>query len=531
MAKAIDPTVLTMVLSDWRSAPQGNKTMVIFNWAGRLGVSVATLYRDLPRSRERKAERKIEGIEDSARVIAAIKCRPPEHRGKITTEQAVKLALANGQLPAAHAEVHSATWDRVIRDVCDLRTTRRISRFQAERPNQLHHVDGSTSSCFYIAKRLPDGEFVLKLHKGMKDYKNKPIPVDGLRPWVYGLTDDHSGVHVARYVAACGESAGDNMDFLSWAWSKNEDKELFGIPEKIKGDKGPMMSSEGAPEWFGRLGVDIDPSTPLNKESHGKIERPWRTMWQRFELPFFVETDWKKFEITLGELNRRFFIYQQELNNRRHRFERTVNRIDAWRKISLIGGAVALPENAIRTVVRRWARKLDQAGVFSLDNVLYEVKGLHDAWVYVYQGVFENKMVVVDQVTGQKYDVEDFAPNKLGEYSTQKEAPYQKAAKAGALLDGMHNTLYIEKPIASAKVSRIPTRVKAARQMDDPLAVDSYASLGEAMRDFQKLCGFVLDKESREGVGALITDNRLSRRFVADLAGEVQVERERRVTG
>lgn len=530
MAKAIDPAVLTMVIHDWRNAPQGHKTTVIDGWAARLDVSAATLYRSLPRTRHRKAARKIKGIEDAARVVAAIKCRPPEHRGRLTTEQAVRLALSNGEIPSSLAQVPAATFDRVIREVCDLRTRRRITRFQAERPNEMHHVDASTSSAFYIARRLPDGDFVLKLHRGTKDYKNKPIPVDGLRPWIYGLTDDHSGVHIARYIAACGESAGDNLDFLAWAWSKNDDKEFFGLCDKLKGDKGPMMTSDMAEDFFKRLSVHIDPSEPLRKESHGKIERPWRTMWQRFELPFFVEDDWPKFEIGLSELNRRLMLYLEELNSRPHRFERTLSRMDAWRRISLHGGAVALPENALRTVVRRWARKVDQAGVFSIDNVLYEVKGLHDAWVWVYRGVFEDKIAVVDQQTGHSYEVEDFRPNRIGEYHGVPDTPYQESAKAAEKLTGMRNTLYTEKK-ESTKVRRLPTRIKEQRRLDNPLAADSYATLESALRAFQGLCGFVLDQEDREAVGALIAEHGLSRRYVAGLASEVQVERERRGAG
>lgn len=525
MAKAIDPAVLAMVLHDWRNAPQGHKVFVLDGWAGRLDVATATLYRALPKQRERQSARKIAGIEEAAQVVAAIKCRPPEHRGKISTEQAQRLAVQNGELGASFAEVHPSTFDRVIRDICDLRPRRRTSRFQAERPNEMHHVDASTSSCFYIARRLPDGDFICKLHRGTKDYKNKPIPVDGLRPWYYGLTDDHSGVHLARIVAACGESAGDNMDFLAWAWSQTEDKALFGLPSKIKGDKGPMMSSEGAPEWFRRLGMDIDPSEPLSKESHGKIERPWRTAWQRFELPFFVESEWQKFEISLFELNRRLLIYLEELNSRAHRFERNISRIDAWRRINLHGGALALPENAIRTVVRRWARKLDQAGVFSLDNVPYEVKGLHDAWVWVYQGVFEEKMVVVDQVTGAKYEVEDFRPNKLGEYSAAPETPYQKTVKVAAQIGGMHNTLYTDKPVEAANVRRLPTRVKPARPLENPLDVDRYPDTSAGVREFQALAGIFLDRQARAEVAALIEQNGRSRRFVAELAAEVERER------
>ncbi|MFZ4703555.1 MAG: hypothetical protein ACOYMG_26225, partial [Candidatus Methylumidiphilus sp.] len=372
MAKAIEPFILQQVVGDWKAAPQGSKTQVVVEWAGRLGIATETLYRAIPTGRvRRKGDRQIDGIEQAATLIAALKRRPPEHKGEIATVDALKIALnpANELLPERFAGVSTSTFDRIMRDMGMNCRQRRIVRYQAERPNQLHHVDASSSKCFYVKEALPDGDFVLRLHAGIAGYKNKPVPIR-LRPWIYGLTDDYSGAHVARMVASLGESAGDNMDFLSWAWGQNDDSFLFGLPESIKGDQGPMMKSDGAPEWFGRLGVEMDGSIAMNKESHGKIERPWRTMWERFELPFFAESNWKKFEITLSELNRRFMLYQEEYNEKKHRFERTITRRQAWQKISLYGGATALPPDAIRTAVRRWQRTVDPAGVFSIDNVL-----------------------------------------------------------------------------------------------------------------------------------------------------------------
>ena len=55
-------------------------------------------------------------------------------------------------------------------------TKRRVKRFQAERPNQLHHVDAASSKFLYIKQELGDGDYVLKLHAGTMGYMNKPVP-------------------------------------------------------------------------------------------------------------------------------------------------------------------------------------------------------------------------------------------------------------------------------------------------------------------------------------------------------------------
>ena len=524
MAKAIDPAVLAMLKTDLAGCPKGGRGTVVKDWAKRLNVSYQTLYRSIPATgkrvgKKRAGVRQIEDIEQAALLVAQVKSRPPEHRGQITTKDAVEIAVANGLIPAGMA--HVATFDRVIREIGANKQRRRIERYQADGPNKMHHVDASSSNCFYVHRELPDGDYMLRIYGGTKDYKNKPVPIR-LRPWIYGVVDDYSGFHVGRYVAALGESAGDNLDFLCWAWSQNSEKEMFGLPEKIKGDHGPMMSSDGIPEWFERLGIEIAPSEVLNKDAHGKIERPWRTMWQRFELPFFAESDWKKFEISLSELNQRFLRYQRDYNEMKHRYERTISRRQAWLKINQSGGAVALPENAIKTLVRRWSRKLGQDGCFSLDNVIYEVKGLHDAWVWVYQGMFANRMVVVDQKDGAKYEVEDFTPNALGEYSEAPESTYQQVRKAAVELTGLTNTLYTEDRARAANVRQMPTRIKEVRQIEDPLSVDSYPDIETALREFQGLCGAFMDAEMRSEVKGMIVESGLSRRFVAELALELQ---------
>ena len=419
-----------------------------------------------------------------------------------------------------------STINRVSRELKLNKKTRRFQRFQAEHPNELHHIDASSSKFFYVYRETGDGDYILKLHSGMKRYKNKPVPIR-LRPWVYGLCDDHSGYFVAKYIVAYGESAADNLEFLQWAWSKTEEKGLFGLPDKLKGDLGPMMRGPAARNLFERLGIDIDSSRPGGKEAHGKIERPWRTNWQRFESTFFACPDCRKFEITLTDLNRRFYNFLEELNDRPHRYEKAITRSQAWQKINYRGGAVAIPENALSTVARRYKRTVGTDGCFSLDGDIYEVKGLFDAKVFVYQGVFEDKLIVEDRKTGVKHEVKEFSPNPIGTYTAHKETPHQKAVKEAETLD-VTNTLYTSSK-EQGNVTVFPTRIKENREIANPLDTDTYPSLDVAMKEFVSICGFRLDKENREAVQNYILENGLSRRSVIELALESQPDTSKEV--
>lgn len=535
MATSIAPDILQQIITAWNDAPYGHKAAVVEKWAVMISTTPQTLYRHLPTNRERKGERQIEGIEEAARVVAMIKNRPPEHRGVISTADALSIALINKKIDARFKDTNYSTFDRVIRDLGLNTKRRRVERFQAEFPNEMHHVDASTSNCLYIAKALPDGDFLLKLHRGNKDYKNKPIPVDGLRPWIYGLTDDHSGVHCCRYVAAKGENSRHNMEFLCWAWWQQPEKCFWGVPGKIKGDHGPMMSSPEAKDFFERCSVGIDPSTPLNKDAHGKIERPWRTLWQKFELPFFAISDWKRFEISMSELNSQLMNYSIEYNERRHRFERSISRRQAWERVSLHGGVTILPDDALETIAKsNIERTVNQEGVFYMDNIPYEVKGLHDAKVRVIVGVYDKKVIVQDLADDRKYEVENFTPNTLGEFKGNKETGQQQIKKEAADLGGISTTLYSAEgrqalastvPAEPRKVVKMPTRVKQTLQLANPLDVDRYPDITAAIRELQGLVGFFFMGEDRAAVVRLIEENGLSRRFVAELAGEIEQER------
>lgn len=524
---AIDAFVMDQVKRDWLSAPRGQKTRVVQRWADMVGVTAKTLYGMLNTGRKRKGgERRIERIEEYAWIVHQIKKKSPEQFGEISTDQALRQAIRDGHVPASLAG-KEATINRVGREMGLHKRKRPISRFQAERPNELHHVDASSSRFLYIKQELGDGDYLLKLHAGAKGYKNKPVPIR-LRPWLYGLTDDHSGVFVARYVAAYGENDLDNLDFLSWAWGQNEDTPFFGVPELLKGDKGPMMRGKDAKDFFDRLGVDIDETMPGNKEAHGKIERPWKTVWQRFEKPFFACSDWKKFEISLSELNTQFMNFLEELNSFPHRYEKKISRIDVWRRINRQGGAVALPENAIATIARKEERTVGQDGCFSLDNTIYEVQGLHDARVLVYQSVFDNRMAAVDLVTGTRYKVKAFKPNKTGKYTAHKHTPHQKAVADAERLELSGTGLYAEKKSAE-NVLQLPTQVKETIEIEDPLELNTYPTMAEAMQDFMSISGMMkLTKEDREAIRNEIVENGMSRSFVTDLALEIQVETDKR---
>lgn len=518
---SISPAFIEQIQHEWLTAPKKAKTLVVKKWACSLDCSPQKIWGVLDTGRKRqKGNYKTEHLEKHVEIIFQVKKSPPESAGELSTDQATQIAVNSGLVPKEISSISISTINRVGRALRLNQKVRRVQRYQAERPNQMHHVDASSSQFFYVARALPDGDHVLKLFTPSQIYKNKPTPIQ-LRPWIYGITDDYSGYALARYTAAPGEDMRDNLEFLEWAWGKTDDKPFFGLPEKIKADKGPMMRGLAAQELFDRLGVDVDPSVPYAKDAHGKIERPWRTHWQRFEKQFFAQSDWKKFEITMSELNRQFLNYfLNEYNQRPHRHERGITRQQAWRKINLYGGAVAMPEDAISTTATRKKRKVGADGCIQLEGKTYEVKGLHDAWVYVIRGLFTDEIIVQDIGTGEKHDVEGFKPNPIDTFTAHKDTPHQKAQKAAKKL-GMTSTLFNGSKKMTNVVS-LPERIKEERLTENLFDTGIYFSLEESMRNFTIFTGLCVPagSEERASLEQLIMEQKMSKSFVRKIADD-----------
>lgn len=515
---SISPALIAEMRREIMTAPHGHKSVTARRWAAIIGANnTVQVYRLISLgARDRKGEPERAELTEWTKVVYAMKKRPPEGAGEISTDQAVKLCA--GILPREAQDVPPSTYDRIARGLGLNKKQRRISRYQAARPNMAHHFDASSSKFFYIHRRVGN-DYVLRMHRpGQMGYKNKPIPCERLRPWVYGLTDDHSGRFICRYTAAAGESMSDGLLFLQYAWA------IMGLPDQLLADQGTLKKGLVSQDLIARLDVELPQMMPYAKEAHGKIERPWRTLWQRFEKHFFAG-GWEHSEILLSELNRRLDVFlSDDYNLLPHRFDKGVTRMQAWRRVSLHGGIVTIPENALATAAKRKKRKVGPDGILQYEGDYYEVKGLHEAWVHVYEGVFEDRLIVEEIETGNKFEVNAFAPLPLGEYRSHPDTPHQTAVKESKALavptDGL---LYTAKKGADGRVVDMPIR-SVERAIDDPFDVSSFATTDEAMGEFFSITGQTIYGEEREYVVSLIEENGRNREYVRNFAMEVRAD-------
>lgn len=520
------PTYIEEAKRAIMSAPSGHKTTIARKWTGILGISLQHLYRIINNGngkRERKGCPVKPEYHKWAEIIFQIKKRPPEEAGEISTEDALDICIKEGLIPETASGVPVGTYNLIARKNGWSKTSIPAVRFQAERANKAHHFDASTSKFFYIAHK--EGEdYILKLHRPAKHYKNKPIPIDAMRPWIYGLVDDYSGRFIARYVAAQGENSADSMNFLSWAWTE------FGLPEQLLADQGMLKKALPSRDLIERLGIELPEMMPYQKRGHGKIERPWRTLWKKFESTFFVG-DYEKFRISLSEMNRQLTNFiNDKYNQLSHRFEKKITRLQAWNKVNLHGGIVKVPENVLATVARRAKRKIGIDGILNYDSLQYNVKGLYDTWVYVYEGIFDDRLIVQDIESGQKYEVKEFKPLSLGEFRSHAATPHEQLVKESQNLILTGTTLYADKKPQDEKVLSMPIRTKEEREIEDPLTLpDRYTNINEAMKDFMSyLPGIFLKPDEREVIEKEIEAHGLSKAFVENFGLEVRTQMAKR---
>lgn len=473
--------IIHSIIIDWQNAPHKQKRAVIDQYARITGKSVKALYRAIGKvigpSRKKRSDAgqyKNPALCRWTRTIWAIKLSPPAEAGVIPTDIALKLAIENGELPAEAANIDLSTYYRAARDLNLNRTPGRWTRFEAKYANLALQTDASTSKFFYIHRKVGN-DYVLKLHRPAANYKNKPTPCDRLRPWIYAAVDDFSGKLYAQCYAATGENAADGIEFLSGVFAQG------GLPNLLYLDNGPISKALPVKEYLKRLDVKLVTGTPYHSRARGKIERTWRTGFNRFELSFFAVagcdsirlapgTAWKNFEITLSEYNRQLKeSYLIGYNARPHRYQKDISRADIWwRSVNARGGIVKIPDTATSSIFSRHPRVV-RGGFLAFNNQQYEVIGLDEGAVWVYEGIFNDRIIVENIKTHKKHQVQKFVPLSFG------EKPENFTSEAEQLL--IDNPVFLTKSAyenpPQNQIQSIPVR-STEKTVEDPFIITTH---------------------------------------------------------
>ena len=309
MAYDLTDQEIDRVIRALDAAPHGSKGAVLKEWAQRLSpdpddpMSKQTLRRHI-RKRRGKAKdapgRPKEIPDDLIEAVAKIKARGMEmgtEDRELSTEKALEIAERKGIEGAADASPSAV--NRRLREDLGFREQKRYRKVESDFATQRQLLDFSRSK--YIQVRDYDEEaddWLLEVSGKQLNYKD---PEGAFRTWYALLIDDHSRVKVGRLFCNTGEDALLGLTFLRWAWTREEDDNpLCHVPRRLQTDFGAFRRSKRVQNAFDSLEeVELKGAS---KESQGKIERSFRTLWQRFELPFVVENK-DGYQIHLSDFN------------------------------------------------------------------------------------------------------------------------------------------------------------------------------------------------------------------------------------
>ena len=411
-------------------ATHGAKREIIAMEAQRLGVSVNTLYRALRRFRGSTRKRADKGRPRKAlpAIVAAValakaKCHDRLNDRIIPTEVAIRLAEQNGHIAAG--AISRRTYDRHAARLGLHGEDRIYARFQASRSNQLHQVDCSGAKYLRAVERREDGEWLIAVRKPEYSRKRADEPY-GL--WCTRVIDDHSRVAFAHFSVAPGESALMVINTLTAAWSGHPQCAIRGLPEKVQCDHGPFRRSQEGPRFCESVGVELPGRTPKTPNAAGKVERPWRTQFGRFELVFLAQPD---LVMTLTELNARLASYEAERNSLAHPFWRDRSREMIYADGLDAAAVRTLPENLADAIFREDIRRVNRDGTIQLHNIWYAVPDHITGWVKVLKNA-DGAMLVCSVETGVTSTVKPFVPHDADEYRAHAATPAHKLEKAAA---------------------------------------------------------------------------------------------------
>lgn len=482
------------------AAPYGAKRREIEKLAKLHGVSANTLYRNLAEEFGRKRSRKASPLvpDEVIDLIAMKKAFQPKNR-EYTTEDALQDAMDEGLIEQGSVSV--STINRRLREN-GFRKQKPVQRFLETFSNQAHYLDFSRSEYISLIGYDADrGEYILKLDTKSLRYKNKQGPAFSL--WVAGMRDGRSGLFLAKYYTVTGENTYMGLDFLQHCWGReNDDHPLNCFPYYLKSDNGALAVNAYVQRMLEALDIELQTSVPGNKNAQGKIERMWRTLWQRFELRLVMRRGIGA-TLYLDELNEMVFEYCLRDADRPHSIYPSMTRRQLY-ETELIGYPPRIYEGDISNLASKPRRcKVGKDLKFRYENQFFSApERYYDKWVLVHKNL-QGDLIAEGEHDGELFEISDWHPNEFGDYKafpdTYREQMEKQAIRNFQVENGGKNVrlkpvpekIRAKSPHLRERQDKIFTEDQARRYIARQLHVDSYA---EVAQWFDELLSVRLDK-------------------------------------
>jgi hypothetical protein len=407
------------VYKELQSCPYGAKSVILDRYAAIWGVSKATVYRAIEKEfgkRRNRTKREFIIKDEYIDAIARLKALSMSYGQKsreLTTEDAIEIAENRGIIPAGLLKV--STVNARLRDK-GFRKQKPSQRYLEEFCNQAHYIDFSRSEYISIADYdKTSGEYILKTSPKSLRYKNKQGKSFGL--WLAGLRDGKSGIRLVKYYTVTGENSYMGMDFLQWCWHRAEDDHpLNYFPYYLRIDNGPLQKNKDVQAMLEALEIETKPCEAYNKDSMGKIERTWRTFWQRFELKLVMEVGMGQC-LSVNDLNQLAFKYCVKEAHKAHAIFRDTKKIVMYER-DLLAYPPRVYEGEIANLASRpLRRKVGNDLMYWIDNEPYQApERYQNRWILIHKNM-KGDLVGEGEHDGRMFDIEPFEFNAFNQYS------------------------------------------------------------------------------------------------------------------
>lgn len=367
-----------------KDASHGEKSIIVANLMSQFGVSKATVYRRLskfeksPKRCEREPVKYTDDLIGHAMRIQE-EYRALGHRGggrDLRTEDIITQMESEGLIGIGDWTVSGL--NGALGRIGYRMQTPRV-RVETDRYCQLWMLDFSRSKHFQVIKALPSGEIILKVSAKELHYKD---PEEGrFRSWLCSVVDDHTRAFIVQYYADTSENGPMGLSHLRYAMTRPEDDHpMRHKPEALRGDQGAFMKSAETIQALEALEIERVLTNPGNKETQGKVERRFRTIWQQFEAPLaasIVRAQGKNATVTLAELNSYIMAWSVACLDNAHPTRRIDGKSVSIRRVLMESMLRERPKvvqvDLMDVAYRSDVRTADSACMISIDGVQYRV--------------------------------------------------------------------------------------------------------------------------------------------------------------
>jgi len=276
---------------------KGNRGALVQRYADLYGISRATIYRMLSQEYGKTKSVKREKVIDQAMIDAVAQVKiagmnlgalstNKRNPRELPTDLAIEVLLNNQGIEDAK-DLTVSTVNRRLRESGFRQSIPRV-RVECEYANQEHQLDFSRSKYFQITDFDSEkNDWILKVSGRELHYKQGDR---NFRLWICQLKDSYSRARLARAYGATGESSIMGLEFLNFCYTRQEDNHPVNyIPDTLKCDQGAFAKTKETMAVMEALQINLKLSRPYNKESQGKIESGFTTIWRRFELKLAIE--------------------------------------------------------------------------------------------------------------------------------------------------------------------------------------------------------------------------------------------------